>query len=315
VRAYVARRALLGGATVWLISVAVFVLLRISPGDPVLSVQGANATPEQLESLRREVGLDRPIHRQYVDWLGRVVRGDLGTSIITRVDVTKEFRQRLPVSFQLMAMTMVWVVTAGVIFGIVSARFRNSLLDYGVRLFAILGLSVPGFWVATLVLLVPAQLWGYAPPLGNEIGLFEDPWDNMRQFLPASLVLALGPTASIMRLTRSALLEVLRQDYIRTARAKGLAEKAVVFRHGLRNSLIPVVTLLGLMVANLLGGAVIIEQIFNLQGLGSYVFTALRAKDFPVAQTLVLYTATCVVVMTLVVDLAYAFMDPRIRYS
>jgi peptide/nickel transport system permease protein len=214
-----------------------------------------------------------------------------------------------------MMMTVTWTVLLGIPAGIVSAQRRNTLPDYGVRLFAITALSVPAFWVATLVLLIPAQQWGYAPPLNRQISLLESPWDNLRQFGPASLVLALGPIAVMMRLTRSAMLEVLRSDYIRTARAKGLRGRTVVYRHALKNSLIPVMTVLGLQIAALLGGAVIIEQIFGLRGLGQYIFNAISRKDYLVAQTLVMYTAAVVVLLNLVVDLAYAGLDPRIRYQ
>lgn len=312
---YVIRRLLLAVVIVWFISVAVFVLLRLSPGDPALLQQGINATPERVAATRRELGLDDPLVVQYLEWMGRIVRGDLGYSVLRQTSVTEEFLQRFPISLQLMLMTLAWVVLIGIPFGIISATRRNSPLDYLVRLAAIVGLSVPSFWVATLVLMLPAQLWGYAPPLGERISFFANPADNLRQFGPASLVLALAPIASIMRLTRSTVLEVLRQDYIRTARAKGLRERSVVLRHGLRNSLIPVVTVLGLLTAGLLGGTVIIEQIFALRGIGQYIFAALLQKDFAVAQSLVMYTGAMVVLLNLAVDLLYAVLDPRIRYS
>lgn len=306
----------MAAVTIWFVSIAVFILLRVSPGDPALLQQGINATPEKVAAIHEELGLDKPLPLQYLDWMGKLLRGDLGKSVLTQVSVTDEFKSRFPVSFQLMTMTMLWVALFGLTFGAISAHWQNSRLDYGVRLFAIFGLSVPVFWVGTLVLLIPAQYWHYAPPsLGTPIGFFRDPWGNIQQFLPASLVLALGPTATIMRLTRSALLEVLRQDYIRTARAKGLGERLLLWRHALRNSLIPVVTVLGLLAAGLLGGSVIIEQIFALRGLGLYVFQSLLQKDYPVAQGVVLYTAAVVVLMNLAVDVAYAFLDPRIKYS
>ncbi len=312
---YIARRLLMAAAILWFISIAVFVLLRVSPGDPALLQQGINATPEKIAAVHRELGLDKPLLVQYVHWVGQILRGDLGRSVLTQTSVTEEFRARFPVSLQLMLMTVAWIVLLGIPLGIVSAVKRNTSVDYAVRLLAILGLSVPAFWVATLVLMVPAQLWGYAPPLGKQIALWENPADNLRQFGPASLVLALGPIASIMRLTRSSLLEVLRQDYIRTARAKGLRGQAVITRHALKNALIPVMTVLGLLSAGLLGGAVIIEQIFALRGLGQYIFAALLQKDFPVAQSLVMYTAAAVVLINLLVDLLYAVLDPRIRYT
>jgi len=315
VQRYVVRRLIMAAGIVWLISVAVFVLLRVSPGDPALLQQGINATPEKVAQVHRELGLDKPMIVQYADWLGQFVKGNLGRSVLSQSSVTHEFKARFPISLELMALTVAWVVVIGIPLGLVSAVRRNSGADYAVRLAAIIGLSVPAFWVATLVLMIPAQLWGYAPALGKQISLFQDPSGNLRQFIPASLVLALGPIASIMRLTRSSLLEVLRQDYVRTARAKGLREQVVIWRHALKNSLVPVVTVLGLLVGGLLGGSIIIEQIFALRGIGQYIFTSLLQKDFPVAQSLVMYTATAVVLINLAVDVFYAVLDPRIRYS
>jgi peptide/nickel transport system permease protein len=315
VQRYVVRRLIMAVGIVWLISVAVFVLLRVSPGDPALLQQGINATPEKVAQVHRELGLDKPLIVQYADWLGQFVKGNLGRSVLSQSSVTHEFKSRFPISLELMLLTIAWVVVIGIPLGLVSAVKRNSGADYAVRLAAIIGLSVPAFWVATLVLMIPAQLWGYAPALGIQISLFQDPFGNLRQFVPASLVLALGPIASIMRLTRSSLLEVLRQDYVRTARAKGLREQVVIWRHALKNSLVPVVTVLGLLVGGLLGGSIIIEQIFALRGIGQYIFTSLLQKDFPVAQSLVMYTATAVVLINLAVDVFYAVLDPRIRYS
>jgi peptide/nickel transport system permease protein len=180
---------------------------------------------------------------------------------------------------------------------------------------AILGLAVPAFWVATMVLIIPLELWGYAPPIGTYVKFVDDPIGNLKQFLPAAAVLALTSAAGIMRLTRSSLLETLRQDYMRTARAKGLKERSVVFKHGMKNSLIPVVTVLGLQMSGLLGGALIVEQIFTLPGLGQYTFLALGLKDFDVVQTMTLYAGITVVVLNLAVDVSYAWLDPRIRYS
>jgi len=297
------------------LSLAVFILLRVSPGDPAEVVLGANATPENVAALRREMGLDKSYPAQYTEWLLGFFTGDLGRSVLSRAPVWPEFKSRFPISLQLMVMTVILTVSLGIPFGIISARRRNSIPDYAVRLFAITALSVPAFWVATLVLMIPSQLWGYAPPLNRQISLFDDPWGNLRQFGPASVVLALGPVAVMMRLTRSSLLEVLRADYVRTAFAKGLRNRVVVYRHALRNSLIPVVTVLGLQTAGLLGGAVIIEQIFGLRGLGQYIFNAISKKDYTVAQTLVMYTATIVVLLNLLVDLLYAVLDPRIRYQ
>jgi peptide/nickel transport system permease protein len=187
--------------------------------------------------------------------------------------------------------------------------------DLGVRFFAILALSIPAFWLATMVLLLPSELWDYAPPLGGTIQLWENPWDNLRQFLPPSLVLGTAASASVMRLTRSSLLEVMRSDYIRTARAKGLRDRIVVYRHGLKNVLIPVITILGLQFTGLLGGTLFIELIFNINGLGFYTFDSIFRKDYVVVQSMTLYIGIIVVLTQLVIDVSYAWIDPRIRYS
>lgn len=313
--AYIVRRLLMAASILFLLSVVVFALLRIGPGDPALTGLGTTATPEQVAATRAEMGLDEPYLVQYLDWLSGMVRLDFGTSVLTRTDITEEFKSRLPVSLQLMVMTLFWTVAVGVPFGVISATRQNSAADYAVRLVAILGLSVPSFWVATLVLLIPAQWWGYAPPLDGNVSLLHDPWANLRQFGPPSIVLALAPIASVMRLTRSSLLEVLRADYVRTARAKGLGERTLVLRHALKNSLIPVLTVLGLLMGGLLGGSVIVESIFNLRGLGQYIFAAILQKDYVVAQTLVMYTAAVAVLLNLAVDLTYSAFDPRIRYE
>lgn len=299
----------------WFISIAVFIMMRLGDTDPALLQQGINATPEKVAQIHKEMGLDDPYPVQYWNWLKGVATFDLGKSALSQTDITQEFKDRFPKSLQLMLMTLAWTIVLGIPFGVISAARQNSLPDYGVRLFAIIALSIPSFWVATLVLLVPARQWGYAPPLNAQVSIFDSPWDNFRQFGPPSLVLALGPIASVMRLTRSSLLEVLRSDYVRTAKAKGLTERVVIIRHALKNALIPVVTVLGLLVGGLLGGSVIIEQIFNLHGLGAYAFSAISQKDFNVAQTLVLYTASVAVLMNLAVDLLYGVFDPRIRYA
>jgi peptide/nickel transport system permease protein len=219
------------------------------------------------------------------------------------------------VTFELMLITIFTTIAVGVPFGMLSALFRNSVTDFIVRFFAALGLAVPSFWLATLALLIPLSVWGYAPPITHTVSFFDSPWDNIRQFVPPGIILGAVAAAQVMRLTRSSMLEVMFKDYIRTARSKGLATAAVIFRHALRNSLIPVATVIGLQIAGELGGAVIIEQIFNLEGIGKYTLDALVKKDFVITQTMTMYFAAVVVFMNLVVDLGYAWLDPRIRYS
>lgn len=312
---FIIRRLLIGVMIIFVLSVAVFYLLRIVPGDPAIRKCGLQCTDAQIEAIREEMGLNDSYAEQYWSWLQGVLTGDLGTSEVNDRPVSESIRNRLPVTLELMVLTMMMTIMVGIPFGIISAVWKNSPIDLSVRFLAILGLAVPAFWVATMVLIVPLELWGYAPPIGEYITFQEDPLRNMQQFLPAAAVLALGSAAGVMRLTRSSLLETMRQDYMRTARAKGLKERTVVFGHGLKNSLIPVVTVLGLQISGLLGGALIIEQIFTLPGLGDYTFDALFAKDFEVVQTMTLYAGVTVVLLNLAVDVSYAWLDPRIRYS
>jgi peptide/nickel transport system permease protein len=313
---YILRRLLVGALILFVLSITVFILLQIVPGSDVVKLKcGLNCTPEGIKAERERLGLDDPYIVQYWRWLSGVLTGDLGTSLVNFRPVSDSIRTRFPVTLELMVLTLIITVIVGIPAGVVSAIWKNSVTDYFVRVAAIFGLAVPGFWVATLVLILPAEWWGYAPPIGRYVHLTEDPIGNLKQFLPPAAVLAVGSAAGVMRLTRSALLEVLRQDYMRTARAKGLRERTMIIRHGLKNSLIPVVTVLGLQVSGLLGGAIIVEQIFALPGLGLFTFESLFRKDFPVVQTMTLYAGVTVVLLNLLVDVSYAWLDPRIRYS
>jgi peptide/nickel transport system permease protein len=312
---FIIRRLLIGALILFVLSVVVFLLLRIVPGDPAVRRCGLNCKEEQIEAIRVEYGYDKSYVEQYWDWLSGILTGDLGTSTAYQRPVLESIQARLPVTLELMVLTLMLTILVGIPFGVISAIFRDSPADYTVRVTAVFGLAVPAFWVATLVLILPVVWWGYAPPLGEYIKFQDNPFKNLQQFLPAAAVLALGSAAGIMRLTRSSLLEVMRQDYMRTARAKGLRERSVIVRHALKNSMIPVVTVLGLQMAGLLGGAIIVEQIFALPGLGEYTLTALINKDFDVVQTMTLYAGVTVVLLNLAVDVSYAWLDPRIRSS
>jgi len=315
VRAYVARRLLFGALTLVLISVGVFWLLRLGPGDIAEIAVGQGGSQAQVDEMRQHLGLDEPIHVQYLLWIKQVSSGDLGESAISGTPVTDELTSRFPITAELLIITMLVTVAIGIPAGVISALYRNSVTDYAVRVAATIGLSVPVFWVATLVVDLPSRWWGYSPSLTHTIGFFEDPWGNLRQFVPPAVILGAAAASGIMRLTRSTLLEVMRQDYIRTARSKGLRERVVVWRHALRNALVPVVTVLGLQIMALMGGAIIIEQIFNLRGLGNYIFQSIFIKDYAVVQTMALYIALVVVLMNLAVDILYAWLNPRIRYG
>lgn len=309
---FIVRRLLTGIVTLFVLSILVFLVLRVFAGEPVC--QGF-CNDEQVKEFRHRLGLDRPYIVQYVTWLRDLLTGHLGVASLNQKPIIDTIRHRVPVTLELLIITLMLTIAVGVPFGVISALHRNSLADYFVRVTAVLGLAIPSFWVATLVIFLPSQWWGYSPPFGRSISFFDDPVANLQQFGPPAAVLALFYAAGIMRLTRSALLEVMRSDYIRTARAKGLRERVIVNRHALKNSMVPVVTVLGLQIASLLGGSVIIEQIFALNGLGRMFFEAIFARDYRVVQSMTLYAGATVVLLNLLVDVSYAWLDPRIRYG
>ena len=313
-RRYIIRRLLLMVPVLIFISFAVTMLMRLVPGDPATLALGQEATQADIQRFREEYHLDDPIPVQYARWWGDLFQGNLGTSVVHRTNVTDELRDHLPSTLQMLLFAAILTILIGIPFGVVSALRRNSLLDYGIRLLSIGGLSIPSFWLGTLLLLLPAIWWGYLPPIGK-VSFGEDPLRNLEQYFLPSLTLAIGSSAGIMRLTRSSVLEVLRYDYVRTARAKGLEGRTVIIRHVLKNALIPVVTVLGLQVAALMGGAVITETIFNLPGVGLLFIDSIFKRDYPVIQGLVFFLAVVFVFTNLLVDLSYAWLDPRIHYS
>jgi peptide/nickel transport system permease protein len=313
-RRYILRRLLLMVPVLILISFAVTMLMRLVPGDPARLALGQEAKPEDIQRFRQTYHLDDPIPVQYAHWWGDLARGNLGSSVVHRTNVTQELKQRLPTTLEMLAFAIILTALIGIPFGVVSALKRNSALDYGVRLLSIGGLSIPSFWLGTLLLILPSIWWGYLPPIGK-VQFSEDPLRNLQQYLLPSLTLAIGASAVIMRLTRSATLEVMRNDYVRTAYAKGLRQRMVVTRHVLKNALIPVVTVLGLQFAALMGGAVIVETIFNLPGVGLLLVESIFTRDYPVIQGLVFFLAVVFVCINLLVDLSYAWLDPRIHYS
>ena len=312
-RKYVLRRLLVAGASLVIASLGVFSLPRLIPGDVVQLMLDERAYGKDLEDLRAKLGLDRPIYAQYFDWLGRVVRGHLGESLWTKRPVIEELARRLPVSLELGLMALCFSISIALPVGIIAAIRQDSFADYITRSLAILGLSVPGFWIATLAVLLPAIWWEWSPPIQfTEFSI--DPWAHISQFILPAAILGLASAAAIMRLTRAMLLDVLRQDYVRTAWAKGVGERRVVLKHSLKNALIPVVTVLGIQVAQILGGTVIFETIFGLPGMGRFLFDAINQRDYPVIQGINLLIVSVIVLMNLVVDACYAVLDPRIRY-
>ena len=267
---------------------------------------------KDLEDLRAKLGLNRPIHVQYFDWLATVGRGNFGESLWTRQSVLSELVRRLPVTATLGVMAIAVAIAIGIPIGVLAATRQDGLLDFFTRSAAILGLSIPSFVLAILVTLLPAIWWGWTPPRFVEFS--KDPAGHLVQFILPAIILGIASAAGIMRLTRGMLLEVLRQDYVRTAWAKGLRERVVVLKHALKNAVIPVVTVLGLQVAAIAGGAVIIEWIFGIPGMGQFLVDAITQRDYPVIQGVNLIIVTIIVVTNLTVDLVYAVLDPRIRY-
>jgi peptide/nickel transport system permease protein len=312
-RQYILKRLLLVIPTLFLVTAIVFTLSRLIPGDVVAMMVEENTYAKDLEEMRAKLGLNRPIYVQYFVWLGQVVQGNLGESLWTRRPVLGEILRRLPVSMELGLMAILFALLLAIPIGILSAARQDTLPDYTARSLAIGGLSVPGFWLATLVVVLPSIWFRWTPPI-QHIAFRDDPWKHLVQFAIPAMILGFASAASLMRLTRAMLLEVLRQDYVRTAWAKGLRERVVLLKHALRNAMLPVITVLGLQTAQVAGGTVVMESIFGLPGMGRFLLEAISYRDYPVISGVNLVLATIVVASNLAVDLAYAYIDPRIYY-
>jgi peptide/nickel transport system permease protein len=313
---YIVRRVLLAIVVLLLVSIGVFSIVRLLPGDAVILTLGEFSvlTPEALEDARHELGIDRPFINQFGTWIGGVVRGDLGDSLVTRRSVAGELGKRVTLTLHLAVMAMIVGLLIAIPIGIISAVRQDTPADYGGRMFAIMGLSLPDFWMAVVAITFLTIVFQWFPPRGFE-PIWIDPWKNLQQlFLPA-LIIGWRFSAVVMRMTRSCLLEVLREDYIRTAQAKGLGGRAVIVRHALKNALIPVVTIVGQQFSLLIGGTVIVEFIFLLPGVGSLTLDSVLLRDYTMIQGAVLFFASVMVLMNLLVDLSYAWFDPRIRYG
>lgn len=317
---YVIQRVLASIPSLIVVSIVIFGLLRLIPGDVVMARLAdsgggrAYVSEEDLDRMRHELGLDRNPVIEYVDWMSGVVRGDLGRSLWTSDDVLSTIIDRMGVSLQIAVMAMVIAIVIAIPLGILSAVKQDSWLDYGARLFSIMGLSIPDFWIATVLLLVLSLYVGWLPQFGW-YAPWEDPWKNFQALIFPALIVGYRFSAVSARMMRSAMLEVLREDYVRTARAKGLGERTVILKHALRNGVIPVITIMGTQVSFLIGGLVIIEQIFRLPGMGRLAFDAVERRDYPVVQGTVMMMAGIFIFVNLAVDLAYVVIDPRIRYS
>lgn len=297
-----------------LVSLLLFFLLRLVPGDITLTILTESSTAEQREQFRIQHGLDKGPLEQYVRWLGNALTGNLDKSFRSGLPVADEFKSRFPVTMEIVVLSFFFTSIIGITGGIVAATKQDSGWDYGARFMAIFGISIPSFLLLTLMLILPARWFDYAPPFGATRFL-DNPVQNLQLFVPPTLLLAIGGSATLLRLTRTAMLDVMRQDYLRTARSKGLAEKSVIFKHAVRNALPPVLTFMGLQLSTLLGGSIIVEQVMGLPGLGTWALAAIQSKDYPIVLAFSVYAAAMLMFISLAVDLLYAFLDPRVRYS
>lgn len=318
-RNYIIRRLIYTIPSMFLVSVFVFVMVRIMPGDAaalkMAGMEDSQGNPALEAELRTQMGLDRPYVVQYGEWVYRIVRyADFGYSYYSKRPVFDEVVERLPPTLQLALGTILVSVFFSVTLGTISAIRQDTWLDYTLRVGNVWGQSIPNFWVGTLVIVIPAFTWGYLPPVGY-VSPLKDPVGNLQQFIGPWLAMGLGFSAATARMTRSQMLEQLRQDYVRTAWAKGLRERTVVLKHALRNALIPVVTLIGANFGGLLGGTVTVETVFVLPGLGLSTVNAITLRDYPQIQANVLFLTFLFLSINLIVDLVYAWLDPRIRYS
>ncbi len=311
---FIGRRILIAIPTILLISVFVFFLQKLLPGDPVLALAGEDRNPEILAFLREKYRLNDPLYVQYFTWIGNALQGDLGISLRTQQPVLTLIGQKLPVTIQLALMALVIAVVIGVPAGILSAYRKGTWIDWLANILALSGLSVPNFWLGIMLILLVSVKLGWLPASGYQPFL-EDPLQSMRTMLMPAFVLGTGLAATLMRHTRSAMLGVLKSDYVRTARAKGLSETTVVVKHALRNALVPIVTVVTLLFGELLGGAVLTEQIFTIPGFGKLVVDAVFNRDYAVVQGIVLCTAVAFIAMNILADALYRVLNPRMRNS
>ena len=315
---FVLHRFLLMIPTLLGVALLVFFMLRLMPGDPVATMLlgdagGANISKEMIEQERARLGLDRPLWVQFFKWFGGVLQGDFGVSMWTGKSVAYEIGIRLELSLQVAVMATILAVLLALPLGTLSAIFKDTWIDQSIRVFSIAGLAVPSFWLGMIIILLLLTCFSWIPPL-TFTPFFEDPWENLSQLIWPALAVGYRYSAVSTRMMRSSILEVLQEDYIRTARAKGVLERLVVARHAMRNALLPVVTVIGLEFAFLIGGLVVTEQVFNLNGIGKLFVQAVARSDFTMIQGLVLLVSVFFVLVNFVMDLMYAFLDPRIRY-
>jgi peptide/nickel transport system permease protein len=314
---YIMRRLLMLIPTLMGVSIIVFAIMRVVPGDVarmILSGGDSAASEEAVQQLREDMGLNRPLVVQYGDWLWDMVRLNPGKSLFTNDPIIDQIQARFPVTLELALGAVIVALVIAIPVGVLSALYQDTWVDYVFRVVSVAGLSVPTFWLGVLTILVLSTYFNWVPPLGYSY-LWDDPGRNLQQMVWPMLILGYWYSAVVSRMTRSTMLEVLREDYVRTARAKGLRGRVVVVRHALRNALLPVITIAALQFGHLLGGSVITESIFALPGIGTYLVDAILHRDIPVTQALIVLSAAVYVILNLLVDLTYAWLDPRIRYS
>jgi peptide/nickel transport system permease protein len=315
---YIIRRLFMGVVVILIVTVIVFLFIRLLPGDPLTiylnKTDMQQLTEEQLQELRVKFGLEKSLPMQYVDWMAGLFKGDMGQSIYYDIDVRLLMTERMPVTLYLGALAFVISGVLGIFFGVICALKRGTWLDTIVTLLANIGVTMPSFWVGIILIYILSVKAGWLPVSGY-ISPFEDFWESTRRIIMPVTCLALFPVASLTRLTRSSMLEVIQQDYIRTAWSKGLKERLIVSRHTIKNALIPVITVIGVQVAFIFGGSVLIESVFNINGIGRLATQAVQNQDYQVVQAITLIMAMMVVVANLIVDISYGWLDPRIRYD
>jgi len=311
---YFVRRLTLMLVTLFGISIIIFLLLRVVPGNivDILFDSAGMVNPAEKAKIERELGLDRPIPVQYLSWIGGIAQGDLGYSYVSEKPAIEEIAPRIPVTAKLALMALIFSIAIGIPLGVISAVKQNSGADYFLRVLSLTGLSVPAFWLGLLILMVFVARFGTIP-------IYTEPtknlWEELLLYTVPAAAVGFRSSALIMRLTRSSMLEVLRQDFIRTARAKGASARSVNYNHALRNALLPVVTIVGIEAAFLIGGLIVTETVFNIPGVARFLVEAIRTRDYPIVQNLVMFIAIVVVAVNFFVDLAYAALDPRIKYA
>ena len=312
--AYILRRLAMLVPTLIGMSIIIFLMLRLLPGDIVDIIAGADAQTDSSSraKLRKSMGLSDPIPTQYAKWMWGLLHGDPGNSLRSGKPVAELLWKALPITFELAILSVLMAMIVAIPLGVISAVRRDTGMDYSSRVFGLIGLSLPNFWIATLLLLFTSKMFGWTPSI-RYVPFVEDPIGNLKQFLLPAFAVAIQLMAIIMRMTRTTMLEVLSQDYVRTARAKGLSNRTVVYRHALRNATIPVITVIGFQLGALMGTSAIIEVIFGLNGIGYTLLQAIFNRDYPLVQAAVLYLAVIFVLINLAVDILYAYLDPRIK--